>query len=217
VTQGFEDRRDAGLALGARLAQLQLQSPIVFGLARGGIPVAYEVARALAAPLEVLVVRKIGAPANPELAVGALSEDGVPVFNEEIITDLGMGADELDQATALARSELEARLRRYRGARPRRPVTGSTAIVVDDGLATGASARAALRCIRANRPSGLILATPVGAPRSAASLEDEADQVICLIEPREMGAVGHWYRNFAPTPDDEVATLLTAAERARSQ
>jgi putative phosphoribosyl transferase len=208
VTRRFADRRAAGRELGARLRPLATEDPVVFGLARGGVPVAYEVAQALGAPLDVLVVRKIGAPGNPELGIGAVAEGDVRVLNSEAVHHMLVSVDELDAAIARARAEVKARVERYRGGRPPLEVRGRTAIVVDDGLATGGTARAALRAVRAQGPRRLVLAVPVGAPETVHALRDEADQVVCVLQPETMWAVGLWYEHFEQTADAEIAELL---------
>ena len=208
ITRRFADRHAAGRELAERLGSLATEKPIVLGLARGGVPVAYEVAQALRAPLDVLVVRKIGAPGNPEYGIGAIAEGDVRVLNREAVRHLLVSVEELEAAIARARAELDARVQRYRGGRPPLEVKGRTAIVVDDGLATGGTARAALRAVRAREPRRLVLAVPVGAPESVTSLREEADEVICLLEPELMWAVGLWYEHFEPTSDSEIAELL---------
>ena len=208
VTRRFADRRAAGRELAERLRSLAPEDPIVLGLARGGVPVAYEVAQALGAPLDVLVVRKIGAPGNPEYGIGAIAEGDVRVLNQEAVRHLLVSVEELEAAVARARPEVDARVQRYRGGRPPLEVKGRTAIVVDDGLATGGTARAALRAVRARDPRRLVLAVPVGAPETVESLREEADEVVCLLEPELMWAVGLWYEHFEPTSDAEIAELL---------
>ena len=208
LTERFADRRAAGQELGERLSSLALEGPVVLGLARGGIPVAYEVAQRLGAELDVLVVRKIGAPGNPELGIGAIAEGGVRVLDHDAVREFLVSADELDAAIARASSELEARVHRYRGGRPPREVAERTAIVVDDGLATGGTARAALRAVRARHPRRLILGVPVGAPETVEMLREEADEVVCLLEPPLLLAVGLWYVDFEPTSDAEIEALL---------
>lgn len=209
VTGRFADRHAAGRELAKRLSSLATEDPIVLGLARGGVPVASEVAQALAAPLDVLVVRKIGAPGNPEYGIGAIAEGDVRVLNQDAVRQLLVSVEELESAVARARAEVDARVRRYRAGQPPLDVKGRTAIVVDDGLATGGTARAALRAVRARDPRRLILAVPVGAPETVDSLREDADEVICLLEPELMFAVGLWYEHFEPTSDAEIATLLT--------
>jgi len=208
VTRIFADRRAAGRELAARLRDVAVPDPVVLGLARGGVPVAYEVAQALDAPLDVLVVRKIGAPDNPEYGIGALAEGGVRVLNQEAVRDLLVSVEELEAAVSRARAEVDARVRRYRAGRPLLEVRGRSAIVVDDGLATGGTARAALRAVGARDPGQLVLAVPVGASDTVASLRAEADDVICLLEPEPLWAVGLWYEHFEPTSDAEIARLL---------
>jgi putative phosphoribosyl transferase len=182
----------------------------VVGIPRGGVPVAAEVARALDAPLDVAVVRKIGAPQNPEYAIGALAEGGVHVLSEDAVRALGLTAKECESLIAQVQEELEQRVRRYRGARAPIDLTGRTAILVDDGLATGRSALAAVRSLRKRGATRVILAVPVAARQSAQSLSDETDEVVCAEMPADLWAVGYWYRDFSPTTDAEVAALLTA-------
>ncbi len=209
ITRRFADRRAAGRELAARLRPIAIEDPIVFGLARGGVPVAYEVAQALGAPLDVLVVRKIGAPGNPELGIGAVAEGDVRVLNGEAVRRMLVSADELDAAVARARGEVQADVERYRAGRLPLDARGRTAIVVDDGLATGGTARAALRAVRAQGPRRLVLAVPVGAPETVHALRDEADLVLCVLQPATMWAVGLWYEHFGQTADAEIAELLT--------
>ena len=212
----FRDRRDAGRALAERLAPLAAERPVVLGLPRGGIPVAYEVARALGAPLDVLVARKIGAPGNPEFGMGAAAEGGVHVLDRGTVRSLMVGAEELAEAVARADAEVAERVRRSRADRPAPELAGRTVLVVDDGLATGGTARAALRAARARHPRRLVLAVPVGPPATLAALAAEADEIVCLAQPEPMMAVGAWYERFGQTSDDEVIALLAgAASEAR--
>jgi predicted phosphoribosyltransferase len=208
----FADRRAAGRELGARLRRLALEDPVVFGLARGGVPVAYEVAKALDAPLDVLVVRKVGAPGNPEFGIGAVAEGYVQVLDPQAVRRMLMSGEELDAAIARARAEVQERVERYRGGRPPLDVRGRTAIVVDDGLATGGTARAALRAVRTHDPRRLVLAVPVGAPETVHALREEADQVVCVIQPETMRAVGLWYEHFEQTADAEIDQLLAGGD-----
>lgn len=208
ITRRFTDRHAAGRELAERLTPLAAEDPLVLGLARGGVPVAYEVAQALRAPLDVLVVRKIGAPGNPEFGIGAIAEGDVRVLNEASLRRLLISVEELQAAVGRARAEVDARVQRYRKDRPPLEVKGRTAIVVDDGLATGGTARAALRAVRARGPRRLVLAVPVGSPDSVDSLRGEADEVVCLLQPELMWAVGLWYEQFEPTSDAEIVRLL---------
>ncbi len=204
----FQDRRDAGRRLAALLEPLRDELPVVVGIPRGGVPVAAEVARALGAPLDVTVVRKIGAPQNPEFAIGALAEGGVHVLSERTVRALGLSGPELRALIAGGEGELLERRVRYRGAHEPASLAGRTVILVDDGLATGLSALAAVRSLRERGASRVILAVPVAAPESAEELRRHADEVVCVEEPADLWAVGYWYEDFRPTTDEEVAALL---------
>lgn len=205
---GFRDRRDAGRRLAVRLLPLAAEDPVIVGLPRGGVPVAAEVAAALAAPLEILAVRKLGAPHNPEYGIGAIAEGGTRVFDPEALDVLGIDGGALDSIVAGETAELRRRVAAYRGDRPPLALEGRTAIVIDDGVATGITDTAALRAVRRQRPRRLLLAVPVCAPDSLARLRGEADEVICLIVPAELRGVGQWYRDFSQVSDREVIAAL---------
>jgi putative phosphoribosyl transferase len=204
----FADRHDAGRWLAALLADFRSENPVVVGIPRGGMPVAAEVARALEAPLDLVVVRKIGAPANPEYAIGALAEDDVSVIDDDAVHGLRLGAVDLEELVGRARNELAERLAHYRGTRRRLAVAGRTVILVDDGLATGHTAQAAVRSLREQGATRIILAVPIAAPESARKLRCWADEVVCVEMPTDLWAIGLWYEDFSPTSDEEVAALL---------
>lgn len=212
----FPDREAAGRRLAAELAAYAGRPDVVvLGLPRGGIPVAREVADALDAPLDVLLVRKLGAPFQPELALGAVASGGVRVLNEELFGRIRIPEEVLEEVTGRERRELERRERAYRGSREPLPVAGRTVILVDDGVATGSTLRAALRSLRAREPARVVLAVPVGPPESIEALEEEADEVVCLLTPEAFFGVGQWYVEFPQLSDEEVARLL-GAPRATS-
>jgi putative phosphoribosyl transferase len=208
---GFRDRRDAGRKLAGLLEHVRSEQPVVVGIPRGGVPVAAEVAHALHAPLDVAVVRKIGAPQNPEYAIGALAEGGVHVVSERVARALGVSDEGLQALLEGVGQELAERLRRYRQACAPIEISGRTVILVDDGLATGRSARAAMLSLRKRGASRLILAIPVAAPAAVQALARAADQVVCVDTPEDLWAVGQWYDDFKPPADEEIAALL--AER----
>lgn len=213
----FADRRDAGRRLASLLGDLCYENPVVVGIPRGGMPVAAEVARALKAPLDVVVVRKIGAPENPEYAIGALAEGNILVMDDEAVLGLRLGAAELDAAIERARGELVERQARYDAERPRLAVAGRTVLLVDDGLATGRSAQAAARSLRERGAARVILAVPVAAPQSARALRDSVDDVVCVEMPADLWAIGLWYEDFGPTSDEEVTALLTGQAGAATR
>jgi putative phosphoribosyl transferase len=203
----FADRRDAGRRLAAALRHLD--GVVVLGLPRGGVPVAFEVAGALGAPLDVLIVRKLGVPYQPELAMGAIGEGGVVVLNEALLRRLRIRGADLAAVQQREQAELDSRARRYRADRAPINITGRTVVVVDDGIATGATARAGCQVARARGAGRVILAAPVIAQGSAESLLDDADEVIAVVTPRYFGSVGQFYRDFYATSDDEVVRLLS--------
>jgi predicted phosphoribosyltransferase len=204
----FEDRCDAGCRLGAGLASLAEESPIVFGLARGGVPVAAEVAAALGAPLDVMVVRKLGAPWQPELAVGAIAEDGTVVLDVGLARRAGMSETRLERAVERETREVRRRVERYRNGRPQLDARDRTVIVVDDGLATGLTDLVAVRFLRGHGARRIVVAVPVGSQQAVTLLRQEADEVVCLSIPDDLRSVGQWYRDFSPTSDDEVLALV---------
>ncbi len=207
----FADRRDAGRRLGERLLEASYERPAVLGMPRGGVPVAAEVAAALHAPLDVVVVRKLGAPQNEEFAIGALAEGGVEVISERAVGSLGLSDATVGALLARAGRELRAATRRYRGGRPPVELRGTTAILVDDGLATGRSAQAGLLSLRARGSERVVLAVPVAAQQSLRALRALADDIVCLAAPPDMWAVGLWYEDFRPVSDEQVTALLAAA------
>ncbi|MGD0452284.1 MAG: phosphoribosyltransferase [Solirubrobacteraceae bacterium] len=207
----FLDRHDAGRRLAAQLEHVAEEPPVIVALPRGGVPVAFEVARALGAPLEILAVRKLGAPGNPELGVGAVAEDGTGVLNPESAGMLGMTQAMLDETVELESRELRRRVERYRDGRPTIPVGGRTVIVVDDGLATGLTALAAVRALRKRGAGEIIVAVPVGSSEAVSMLAKEADRVVCLEVPPRLFGVGLSYRDFAPVSDEQVLALLARA------
>ena len=210
----FRDRKDAGRQLAERLQSVRGRDVVVLGLPRGGVPVAAEVASALGAPLDVLVVRKVGVPGQRELAMGAVGEGGVGVVDERVVRMAHVPPDEFARAGRRERDELEERVQRFRGGRPPLALTGRVAVIVDDGIATGSTARAACSVARAMGAARVVLAAPVCARESGRSLESDADELVCLHSPRHFGAVGQFYDDFRPTSDDEVLELLERAERA---
>ncbi len=205
----YTDRADAGKKLAAALQEFKgKEDVVVLGLPRGGIPVAFEVARELEAPLDILVVRKIGVPGQPELAMGAVASGGVVIRNEHVIRAVRIGADHFDAAVVAARNELTEREAALRGTELSVEVTNRTVIVVDDGMATGSTMRAAVEALRTMRPEKIVIAVPVGAPEVVDQLGAIADKVVCLLTPRNLMAVGAWYRHFGQTTETEIRRLL---------
>jgi putative phosphoribosyl transferase len=211
----FENRRDAGERLSWRLVGYRGRKDIlVLGIPRGGVPVAYEVARALAAPLDVIVVRKLGVPFQPELAMGAISSGGVRVLNADVVKALGIPDQVIEEVAASESVELERRERLFRGGLQGLDPVGRSVIVVDDGLATGSSMRAAIAGLRARGAASVVVAVPVGPPSTCEEIEALADAFVCLSQPARLRSVGEWYEDFGQTTDDEVRQLLEAARAA---
>ena len=216
MSQVFANRLEAGRALAARLAATPRSGPVVvLALPRGGVPVAAEVARALNAPLDLLLVRKIGAPWQPELAVAAVVDGASPeiVYDERTCALLGVDHAYVQRRAAEALSEIERRRRIYLDGRAQLPLAGATVILVDDGIATGTTVRAALKALRRQRPAYIVLAVPVAPSESLAELRGDADEIVCLVQPTPFQAVGLHYRDFHQVGDDEVVKALQAAAR----
>jgi putative phosphoribosyl transferase len=208
----FRDRAEAGRVLAERLRRYAGRDDVVvLGLPRGGVPVAYEVARELGAPLDVFMVRKLGVPGHEELALGAIATGGIRVLNQELVKQLRLPPAAIEAIEARERRELERRERAYRGDRPPPDLTGRTVILVDDGLATGSTMLAAVQAVRQDNPARVVVAVPVADPDVCASLQEVADEAVCAITPQPMRAVGMWYEDFSQTTDDEVRELLARA------
>ena len=213
----FQDRFEAGRVLASKLSHLgNRPDVVVLALPRGGVPVGYEVAKALNVPLDIFVVRKLGVPGQEELAMGAIASGGVRVLNENVIRMLGIPDEVVDAVAAQEERELERREREYRDGRPAIDVRGRTVILVDDGLATGSSMRVAALALRDKNPARIIVAVPVASPATCAEFELEVDQVICAVTPDPFRAVGQWYTDFSQTSDEEVRDLLRRAAIASS-
>jgi putative phosphoribosyl transferase len=209
----FRDRREAGIDLASRLQTCVGRSDVlVLGLPRGGVPVAYEVARRLAARLDVFVVRKLGVPGHEELAMGAIASGGVMVVNRDVVEALQIPEHALDEVQREEQKELSRREQEYRGQRPPADPSGKIVILVDDGLATGSSMRAAVRALRRRDPERIVVAVPVAAESVCDDLRREADEVVCAMNPEPFLAVGYWYEDFGQTTDNEVRDLLARAE-----
>ncbi len=208
----FTDRREAGRQLARALAELRGPGTVVLGLPRGGVPVAEEVAAELRAPLDVCLVRKLGVPFDPELALGAIGEGGIRILNEEVLRMARVRADELTRVETRERALLERRVRAYRRARDQVDIEGRRVILVDDGIATGATARAACQVVRARGARGVVMAAPVGPPDAAERLGDEADACVCLAGPPGFLAIGQFYDDFTQTDDAEVLACLARAQ-----
>ena len=210
----FADRTEAGRQLAERLGEYsERDDVIVLGLPRGGVPVAAEVARALDAPLDAFLVRKLGVPGREELAFGAIALGGARVLNRDVVASLGIGEETMESVAQREQAELERRAEAYRGSTEPPDVRGRTAILVDDGLATGASMRAAVEAVRALGPERVVVAVPTAARETCAQLEQHVDEVVCLLTPEPFFAVGLWYRDFSETTDDDVRAALAAASK----
>jgi putative phosphoribosyl transferase len=209
----FTNRQQAGRALAAAVSERMEErgNIVVLALPRGGVPVAFEVADRLGAPLDVIVVRKLGVPSQPELAMGAVGEDGVRVLNHEVLRQLHISDRALQAVESRERDELERRARTYRGDRARVPIDGRTAVLVDDGLATGSTARAAIQVARGHGARRVVLAVPVAPRETVWELSDVADDVVCVASPQPFAAIGQWYADFRQTSDADVSRLLSAA------
>lgn len=207
----FIDRRDAGRHLADHLVRYRASKPLVLALPRGGVPVGFEIARTLGAPLDVIIARKLGAPSQPELGIGAVAPGGVLCLDEALIDSLGVSQQELDEVVRSESEEMWRRLRHYRGDAPPPDVRGRTVIVTDDGLATGVTASAAIEAVRRMDPAAVVLAVPVCAPESARALSREVDDFVCVLAPHGFRAVGLWYDDFDQTTDAEVLELLEEA------
>jgi putative phosphoribosyl transferase len=218
----FVDRVDAGRQLSRKVSHLRGPELVVLGLPRGGVVVAFEIARSVGAPLDVIVVRKLGVPEQPELAMGAIGEGNVRVINADVANAVRVSAEELAAVEAKERTVLARRAERLRGDRPAVSLAGRTALIVDDGIATGSTARAACQVARARGAARVVLAVPVAAESSVRGLRAEADEIICVLQPRWLSAIGEWYEDFSETSDEEVRSLLAPAaapwpEQARSR
>ncbi len=211
----FRDRKEAGQKLAQYLAGLANRPDvIVLGLPRGGVPVAFEIARELKAPLDVFLVRKLGVPGHRELAFGAIASGGVRVLNAPVVKALGITQETIEQVAAEEQQELQRREQAYRGGLPEQPLAGRIVILADDGLATGSSMRAAVAAVRQQQPARVIVAVPVGAAATCNELQQEADAVVCAYAPEGFMAVGQWYWNFTQITDEEVRRLLEEAHQS---
>ncbi len=208
----FQDRTDAGRALASALREYAGRPDVVvLALPRGGVPVAYEVARELGAPLDVFVVRKLGTPGQEELAVGAIASGGTRVLNYEVVNNLEISREAIDEVSIREQMELERRERQFRGDKPPLDVRGKTVVLIDDGLATGSTMRAAVAALRAKGPARIVVAVPVAAASTCDRMRYEVDEMVCLYAPDEFYAVGEWYRDFSQTTDEEVRERLQRA------
>jgi putative phosphoribosyl transferase len=212
----FQDRREAGRLLASKLSGFKNRSDVlVLVLPRGGVPVGFEVAVALDAPLDVFLVRKLGVPGHEELAFGAIATGGVRVLNQDVVQSLRMSQDQIEAVATREQAELERRERTYRGGRPAPDPAGRTVILVDDGLATGATMLAAARALRQENPKAVVVGVPVASPQACDEFRPEVDEIVCAVTPEPFYAVGVWYQDFTQTTDEEVHQLLEQAARQR--
>jgi putative phosphoribosyl transferase len=210
----FRDRTEAGRLLANELrAYANRPDVLVLGLPRGGVPVAYEVAKELGAPLDIILVRKLGVPGEQELAMGAIASGGVRVLNDDVIRMINIPDSVIDAVTAREQRELERRERLYRGSRPVPSLRGRTIILVDDGIATGATIRAAIALVRQQQPAAVVVATPVAPPSTCDELQADVDDLVCVMQPEAFLAIGYWYEAFPQTTDEEIGALLSQAWR----
>ena len=211
----YYDRIHAGRVLAERLGGYKGKNALVLGIPRGGVPVAAEVARLLGADLDVIVARKLGAPGQPELAIGAVTANGGEFLNNEILGAVGASPEYLESARKEQMAEARRRETRFRGDRPMERIQDRVVILVDDGLATGATMRAAIRSVRKHRPGRLIVAVPVGSEEAYAALQEDADEVVCASVPQHFAAIGYFYQNFEPTEDAEVESIVRGFSKRR--
>lgn len=214
----FEDRVEAGQILASQLhAYADRVDVVVLALPRGGVPVGFEIAQALRAPLDVMIVRKLGVPGHEELALGAIASGGVRVLNERVVEDLALSPGTIEAIARRQQVELERREKLYRGERPALEVAGYIVILVDDGIATGSTMRAAIQALRQQQPARIVVAAPVAPPSACEEMQSLVDELVCLAQPAGFFAVGQWYRNFPQTTDEEVRNLLDRANRVPVQ
>ena len=217
MIQKFRNRTEAGILLAKKLTDYaDRRDVLVLALPRGGVPVGFEVAKALHAPLDVVIVRKLGTPGQEELAMGTITSGGVRVLNHEVVRALGISESEIDSVAAKEQKELERRERLYRGRRAAPKVCNRTVILVDDGIATGTTIRVAITALKTQNPSRLVVAVPVAPLSTCEELKGEVDEVVCLLSPEEFWAISLWYENFPQTSDEEVCNLLDRVDRERS-
>lgn len=209
----FKNREEAGKKLAERLLEWEEKNPIVLAIPRGGVTVAYEVAKALKAPLDLIIPRKIGAPGNPELAIGAVTEDGTLILNDDLVARLRVSEEYVEAVKEAEMEEIRRRKRAYRGDMPPQSLRDKTVILVDDGIATGATVRAAVKSLRRQKPRAVIVAVPVAPPESVRALEREVDKVVCLVVFEPFFAIGQFYEDFSQVSDEEVIEFLKRSRR----